>query len=407
MFLLRPLAAAAGLDGAEEEEDARPSSGSTCARQEEEEEALTEEQELELKNEALRMAEYREAMRAACARTQAAEQTAEGRLERTRSDATDSTLSDDAEDVPKQPSPPMEHRPASMGAVQFDMEHDNPPVQVVELDDMYDFSMVVPSQATRSSSSSTLPERHTQADEAEQRRVRMVEATLHEREQALETQMKMQDKKLATASRALHKTKSQVQQLNAQVSLKDLAGKKLESQVSQLRQLLVEKERRLQDALDGHEAAAAAAAAKAGAADQQQPQEPLEAAAAAVVDEGQITELVHITEELTGALEQAQRSEDDARNMLASTAARLEQEQRERQHFEADFAAARAKQEAEVEVLRSQIANQEQAMAESSRRAKETEERTARVDVEERLRQALAKKKNRRGDGKWHPHLEV
>ncbi|CAE7240428.1 unnamed protein product [Symbiodinium sp. CCMP2456] len=73
--------------------------------------------------------------------------------------------------------------------------------------------------------------------------------------QAMELHMQAQEKKLCSASRALKRARSQVQQLTAQLSLKDIERARLETQVAQFRTLLVEKERRLHGALDALDAA--------------------------------------------------------------------------------------------------------------------------------------------------------
>ncbi|CAK0910295.1 unnamed protein product, partial [Prorocentrum cordatum] len=88
------------------------------------------------------------------------------------------------------------------------------------------------------------------AESAAARRLRVVEATLRHREKIFEEQMEAQDRKLSAASAALRKSRSQVQSVTAQLGLKELEGRRLEAQVMQLRGLLVEKERRLQEALD-------------------------------------------------------------------------------------------------------------------------------------------------------------
>jgi len=239
----------------------------------------------------------------------------------------------------------------------------------------------------------------------------MVEAKLQEREEALQLQMEEKEKKLAAASKALHRTRGQVQQLNAQLGLKDIEGSKLQCQVVQLRNLLVEKEKRLQDALDemaeaGSSVLPAAqplrgaqptlpehrgARAEGTAGDEaeevaseraQQPQEPPTAYAAAAPDEEQFLQLSRITEELTEALEAARESEAETQRQLGEAAERLTAVRRER-----DL----------------EVATLERALAAERSRAKEMEERASRAVLEDRLQQALALK----GKSQWHPHLEV
>ncbi|CAE7210940.1 unnamed protein product [Symbiodinium necroappetens] len=84
--------------------------------------------------------------------------------------------------------------------------------------------------------------------------------------QAMELHMQAQEKKLCSASRALKRARSQVQQLTAQLSLKDIERARLETQVAQFRTLLVEKERRLHGALDALDAAGAPSVASGGVA---------------------------------------------------------------------------------------------------------------------------------------------
>ena len=82
------------------------------------------------------------------------------------------------------------------------------------------------------------------------RHILAMKAEMKQRESELAASMEDQERKLAAASRALGKSRAQVQRLTAQVGLKDLQTARLEAQVSQLRNLLVEKETRLQEALD-------------------------------------------------------------------------------------------------------------------------------------------------------------
>merc|ERR1719352_1398626 len=88
-------------------------------------------------------------------------------------------------------------------------------------------------------------------------RLKASEVALRERAQALEEHMETQERKLAAASRQVAKTRNEVKKLTAQVGLKDLQGSKNSREVTELRQLLVEREEQLQEVLDDCDAALA------------------------------------------------------------------------------------------------------------------------------------------------------
>ncbi|CAE8680098.1 unnamed protein product [Polarella glacialis] len=244
--------------------------------------------------------------------------------------------------------------------------------------------------------------------------------------------MQDQERKLVTASTSLKRSKMQAQQLTAQLGLKDLQGSRLLIQVTQLRALLVDKERRLQDALDAAEAQTSCSGGSVcsvcsgcsgrltrrsgaeawDAVDErsQQPQEPPSATAAdrGPDNEGQLVHLARVTEELTEALQDARDSEESARRQLCEAAAKLQAEQRTREQYEAELAASKAQHEAEVAQLVERLRQaQEGQAALELQRARELllQERATRNDIEEKLQQALARKGRSPLD--FHSHFEV
>jgi len=231
-------------------------------------------------------------------------------------------------------------------------------------------------------------------------RVRKVEEKWQEREMTLQQQMEAQEHKLAAASKALVRTRQQVQQLNAQLSLKDIEGSRMSCQVTQLRNLLVEKEKRLQDVMDervedfsrsqqlqsGTPAASASHSDSLQAVgdDVQQPQEPPMACVPGPEEEQLLLGMSRIAEELTEALEASRECEEETRLELEGTAAQLEAERTARRH-----------QESEIALLQAQLA------AERAR-TKAVEDRTKRIFIEDRMQRVFAEKKK-----EYHLHLEV
>jgi len=236
------------------------------------------------------------------------------------------------------------------GALHFQISDDGaaPRAAELELDAMYDFSYFSQPHAAAAEDHSHLPSRD------------VVFTKLQEQQQAMEKHMEAQEKKLSSASKALKRSRAQVQQLTAQLSMKDIDCQKLETQVSQLRNLLVEKERRLQEALDSCEAPTSLTEFR----------EPFN-------DAGEVAELTRVTEQLTSMLNVMQRQ-------LSATSSELVAERRRREALNAKFAVLEAR--ADVEPAK----------------ATSAEERARREAVEEHLRQATAKK-----GGRFYPHLEV
>lgn len=279
------------------------------------------------------------------------------------------------------------------------------------------------------------------AESSAARRLRVVEATLRQREKIFEEQMEAQDKKLNAASAALRKSRSQVQSVTAQLGLKELEGRRLEAQVMQLRGLLVEKERRLQEALDevqlsrvARPTGAAAAGTRPGdeavkgdlapAEDTEAPPEPSPGSeencsqqpqetpagrqtrpAVRPADEEQMVQLAKIAEELTRALEVAKEAEEDMKERLAETVLQLEHEQHWRARYETDLSTLRAQRDVEVTDLLAHVRKQDEELAWERQLVKGLQERALRTEFEEKLQAALERK--RKGRGQWHPHLEV
>lgn len=260
-----------------------------------------------------------------------------------------------------------------------------------DIENMYDFARFVPEHG-----------RATDVDSSVHL-VRAREADLREQHSALEVQVEVQEEKLSAAARALQRYRGQVQQLVAQLGLRDLDAQRLSTQVVQLRRVLVEKERRLQEALDGAERAVLGSGAPgASPTSDRSLQQPQEAPTSG--DEGQVLQLARIAEELTDALEMAREGEEAALAELEETAAKLEKEQALREQREHEFADARKARGAEVEELRRRIAEQEQALAAEQVRSKEFEQRAKRSEIEDFLQQRMASKGKA---DQFQPHLEI
>lgn len=252
-----------------------------------------------------------------------------------------------------------------------------------DIEQMYDFSRFPPDGREPSDADSV----HL---------VRAREADLRERSTALELQVESQEEKLGAAAKALQKYRGQVQQLVAQLGLKDLDAQRLSTQVTQLRRVLVEKERRLQEALDAAERSVL------GTAPDGPPQPAQEALSAG--DEGQVLQLARIAEELTDALETAREGEESALVELEETTAKLEEEQAISKQRKYEIADAREARRAEVEDLRRQIAEQEQVLEAERALSKDFEQRAKRVEIEDFLQQRMASKGKA---AKFQPHLEI
>jgi len=446
-------------------------------------------EDLRLKLEALRAADYRDQLRASCVKPAiAAEQAADSNEEKiidedpsaqlaTSSSAAATTEAQQLTGLKELHGSQLETQGGASGSTSLAedsndtsastaeevliAEHyiieDNMIAEECDLDAMYDFSRFVPNQAgvpmmatvrhqpgaqnaepdpnACSSGDIVAPQGDLGQEETIASR-RLKQAKLKEREARFHAQLEVQNKNLATASKALQKTKNQVQQLTAQLGLKELHGSKLETQVTVLKNAVVEKEKRLQDALD--EAAVALQSAQdfrsttdesehdrdvsevavedaesdealsansSRQAEAHQPQEPPVSRPPPTpsVDEQQLLQLARITEELTDALESAREGEEDVRRQLHETAARLQFEQAWREYFQRDLVEARAQRDAEVTDLQARLHEQEAAIALERQKNKELEERAKRMEVEDRLHNALATK----GKTKRYPHLAV
>eukprot|EP00927_Polykrikos_kofoidii_P085700 TRINITY_DN9387_c0_g1_i3.p1 TRINITY_DN9387_c0_g1~~TRINITY_DN9387_c0_g1_i3.p1 ORF type:complete len:578 (+),score=155.70 TRINITY_DN9387_c0_g1_i3:141-1736(+) len=292
-------------------------------------------------------------------------------------------------------------------------------------------------------------------DATNSHRLRLIEKRFKEREKGFLEDLKARDQKLNAASRALHRAKAQNNQLTAQVSLKDLQITRLDAQVSQLRTLLVEKERRLQTTLDAEaaalsacraaekhasECAAAAEAARASASFRsveavesatieglaaesgqlaglpnsgcaatptpEAPQPAIEVVRALTRDARgpetalekvpeastslQLQHLARVTEDLAEALD-AQREE------LSATMELLRAEQ-----------ALRASLQQDQEATRKELEEKDALMIplkQAADKLRVLEERTRRVELEDRIQKALAKRGGRHRE--YHPHLEI
>ncbi|CAE7232841.1 unnamed protein product [Symbiodinium sp. KB8] len=234
--------------------------------------------------------------------------------------------------------------------------------------------------------------------------------------QAMELHMQAQEKKLCSASRALKRARSQVQQLTAQLSLKDIERARLETQVAQFRTLLVEKERRLHGALDALDAAGGGASALGGGSPLPLPEDCRTArkvpAPSQTEDDGQFSVPYALVEQLTAALQHAQRQS-------AAQAMELTRERRQREQLETELSkkvemARHCKdiEKGEGGSASSQTppsTNVEATEGEGSRKEAVEEGDADNADrdrrsVEDHLRQALAWKRIGRP---FHPHLEV
>lgn len=259
-----------------------------------------------------------------------------------------------------------------------------------DIEHMYDFSRFA-------------PEGRGPAETDSVHLVRAREDVLCERQIALEVQVEAQEQKLVAAARALHRYRGQVQQLVAQLGLKDLDSQRLSTQVIQLRRVLVEKEQRLQAALDSVDCAILGPGALgASPSSDGSPQKSQEAPT--LGEEGQVLQLARIAEELTDALEMAREGEELALAELDETTAKLEEEQAIRGQREREIADAREARGTEVEELRRRIMEQEKALAAEQTRSKEFEQRAKRVEIEDFLQQRMASKGKAQ---KFQPHLEI
>eukprot|EP00933_Yihiella_yeosuensis_P044664 TRINITY_DN3992_c0_g2_i1.p1 TRINITY_DN3992_c0_g2~~TRINITY_DN3992_c0_g2_i1.p1 ORF type:complete len:395 (-),score=131.02 TRINITY_DN3992_c0_g2_i1:161-1291(-) len=251
---------------------------------------------------------------------------------------------------------------------------------------MYDFSHFTPKKESepepeiesRQTSESLLPEPPSrrqsrreistwpqeaafEEDEDEARRSREVEALLEEQQHSMEMQLEAQERKLLAAGRALKRSRAQAQQLMAQLGLKELEQQRSTTQAIQLRNLLVEKEKRLQEALDEVDEVKSRHSApwsgcKGGKVDsckiqlsdslvEGQPQEPpsicpaprLANALSRLSEEEdcQIIALSRLAEELAEALGDSRQGGETAQRQLNQTASELQRERSRREEAEA------------------------------------------------------------------------
>merc|ERR1712232_1202437 len=160
---------------------------------------------------------------------------------------------------------------------------------------------------------------------------------------------------------------------------KALEGSKLNTQVAQLKALLVQKEKRLQTALGDAEAALQEEESSAQRA--QQPQEPpipprgerAPSRTPKEANEQHLLQLAKTTEELTDALEVARQAEGEAMRRATKTATKLLREQAQRTKFEEELSAIRDQHKVEVASLHAHIQQQAEALVLELNRAAELE----------------------------------
>mmetsp|Transcript_36600 Transcript_36600/g.80164 ORF Transcript_36600/g.80164 Transcript_36600/m.80164 type:complete len:473 (+) Transcript_36600:53-1471(+) len=472
MWLLR--APPFGRKGAESDADAQ-----------DEEELRAEAEELKAKLEAIRAADYREQLRASCAATEAAtklaklgEEAAAAGLSPSQMSmlGSTSTVQAPAVQAPAVQAPvvqvPAVQVPAQRvdaqpvdehGTEHFQFFDDDTECQMLELDDMYDFSRFVPGapgSPSRNRSSvrtsvviATPPPAESQpsgdrgifgADADAGAGAGAAKPPPRDPADGKAQLPKAENEaaRLAAAEEALRLLRDRVER----------HGMQLGPESASLRQALQEAE----VALEGLNAIKASKAS-----DQQAPSPSLETstgktgksceagnsapadlpdrspepeAPALAFDEEQVLELARITEELTDALEVSRESEESARRQLEVAAAQLEEERRLYAQRERELQEAREAQERELATLRSlaskvssaavenedalskrsvadpsnadlhaRYMEQERQLATERARAKLLEERAARVALENGLERALA---NKGRQLRWR-HLEV
>lgn len=397
-------------------------------------EALKEEaEEVRLKLEALRMAEYRQAQRIACGKEapEAAEASDGSPGPARELAARYAQISSDRAQLVLEANPghasassTSTGQPAAVASDSAPAEQNakaGSPYRGDDLEDMYNFSNFV-SQGSAAQpegrqvndsqlsvvgqhvgDSAAVVNLHPDGDEhddegedegddspesdATLQRLRRVEARLRQREEALEAQKAAQDKKWAAASRQLEKTRAQMRQLSEQVEAKGKDDSKFSMQADALQRLLAEKERRLETALgdaasvleDGAEEQAAMPPSRS---EKQQRQEAERAAKEEREEE--LVQLATMTEELTDALETARDSEETTRKQLTAAALRLQQEREQRSAFEQELSLTGQQQEqdAEIAALRSRLQRQEQVLARERARATELEAKPKQMHVD-------------------------
>jgi hypothetical protein len=313
-------------------------------------------EELRLKLEALRMAEYRQAQRIACG------------LE------APNAPSDDDAGIESSVSPACSSRAPAAAPVASRTDHTQhysleegslaPGGQgpSAELESMYDFARF-PAQRGQGNSPSEqcgnidgLDSGDEAEEEMELERQRAAEAKLRTREQALVAEAAVQDKKLAAASRTLQRTKTQMRQLAEQISTKQESQDQCTSQADALQMLLAEKERRLMAALVEASSVLEEEERSLGSKPRRQ-----EAIVTRREHEDQLMQLAALTEELTDALEKCQSGEEDARKQLFATAVLLQQERDQRLSCEQELATRM--EDSEIASLQAHLKSHEQNIA--------------------------------------------
>lgn len=199
----------------------------------------------------------------------------------------------------------------------------------------------------------------------EMERLEASQAALQGRARALEEQMEAQERKLTAASRQVAKTRNEVKKLTAQVGLKDLQGSKNSKEVTELRQLLVEREEQLQEVLDDCDAALAVPSRGIDNSGEEPPEtsgDGPDSFEMSEEDRESMLQLMRITEELTDALETARGGEEDAKKQLAAALAELQNEEAQTEECHQRVLAAREARAAEVAALSARIKEQEQAL---------------------------------------------
>lgn len=311
-----------------------------------EHELLREEaEELQLKLDALRMADYRQAQRVACGKEAPPAESDD--FHEGVSTACSSRAA--AAAAGSQPEPPA----------QFYLEDGTPGCPDYHGDDlnaMYNFSEF----------EAHLSQYHDDdvvAVHLEQ--LRIVERRLSEREQVLEDQLAAQNRKMSAASASLERTRANLRQLKEQMAIRQKSEGQSITHADALQVLLAEKERRLMtalieasSALDGEDLPT----------EQELPEVPAKEDA-----EMKLLYLAATTEELTDALEMVQNSEEDARRQLKSVAIRMQQAQEQRLAHEHEVKTLREGEDVEIVALRAHLKMQEHRLVWERARAKEIE----------------------------------
>lgn len=227
--------------------------------------------------------------------------------------------------------------------------------------------------------------------EADLQQLHVREAKLKQQEEDLGSQAADQTNKFAAASKVLERTRKQMQQMSQQLEAKEHQGSTSGTQAEAFHKLLAEKEQRLNAILKeatsalelGHLSVSESilteeAPQKALTATKEpsaSPQKATLTAAMAAKEQAEehMLQLVSITEELTDALERAQEAEQDARQQLEATAERLQQERKKHSAYESELKAAMEKQDALIAELQLRLREQEQSVTCERARVRELE----------------------------------